>query len=228
MIALISIATGKYESYIPTLHHSFRRNFKPSLPADLIMLTNSTSFKDKQNLIIKPVEHTNWPYSTLLRFHFFNRYADLLSKYEYIYFIDCDMIFNQLVGDEILPGDQEDLVGTIHPGFYTNPSLGTFETNEKSTAFTKLENRKTYYQACFFGGKSEHFLKMSSELQSNIDKDLESDLIALWHDESHLNSYYSDKNIKQLSPSYAYPQTWDIPFEKKIIHLAKNHTEIRN
>ena len=64
-------------------------------------------------------------------------------------------------------------------------------------------------------------------LQNNIDKDLIKEYIAIWHDESHLNRYFINNPPKKLSPSYCYPESWNLPFERKILALDKNHSELR-
>jgi len=32
---------------------------------------------------------------------------------------------------------------------------------------------------------------------------------------------------KFLDPSYCYPESWNLPYEKKLLALDKNHQEIR-
>jgi hypothetical protein len=46
-------------------------------------------------------------------------------------------------------------------------------------------------------------------------------------DESHWNAYIKKHPAKLLSPSYCYPETWHIPFEKRILALKKNLREVR-
>jgi len=60
------------------------------------------------------------------------------------------------------------------------------------------------------------------------------DVMAVWHDESHLNKYAveHEAEIKPLSPAYCYPEGWNLPFDKKIISLDKGkyggHAFLRN
>ena len=68
---------------------------------------------------------------------------------------------------------------------------------------------------------------MSKTIKERVDKDLEKDVIAIWHDESQMNRYFIDNIPKLLNPSYCYPESWNIPFEKKLLALDKNHSEIR-
>jgi hypothetical protein len=32
----------------------------------------------------------------------------------------------------------------------------------------------------------------------------------------------------ELTPSYCYPESWDMPFDKKLLALDKDHEEYRN
>jgi len=61
-----------------------------------------------------------------------------------------------------------------------------------------------------------------------VDEDMDKNLIAVWHDESHYNRYLIDTPPTHiLSPSYCYPESWRLPFEKKLLALDKNHREMR-
>jgi hypothetical protein len=44
-----------------------------------------------------------------------------------------------------------------------------------------------------------------------------------------MNRYFIDnKPTKILNPSYCYGESMNIPFERKLIALDKNHSEIRS
>ena len=93
-----------------------------------------------------------------------------------------------------------------------------------------------YYAGGFNGGKPKHFLKMSKTIVNNIEKDFENNLIAVWHDESHMNRYLlNNPPTVELTPSYCYPEAvehnptgWNVPFEPKILALDKNYAEVRS
>jgi hypothetical protein len=118
------------------------------------------------------------------------------------------------------------LVGVEHPGFFGG-RRGTYDTNPDSTAYVGNHEGTCYYAGGFNGGTAEAFLKMSKTIEENVNKDFTKEYIALWHDESHLNRYLINYPPKKLSPSYCYPESWNIPFEKKILALDKNHSELR-
>ena len=93
-----------------------------------------------------------------------------------------------------------------------------------------------YYAGGFNGGKPEHFLKMSQTIVDNVEKDFENGLVAVWHDESHMNRYLiNNPPTIELTPSYCYPEAarinpggWNVPFDAKIVALEKNHSEVRS
>ena len=73
-------------------------------------------------------------------------------------------------------------------------------------------------------------LAMIDELEGRVNRDLEKDVIALWHDESHINRYFIDRefdmfihlvqsmHIQKSLMSYC-------KFEPKIVHLAKDNSK---
>ena len=70
---------------------------------------------------------------------------------------------------------------------------------------------------------------MIDELEDRVKKDLDDNVIAVWHDESHLNKFFiENKNeVHLLGPSFAYPEIFEsyCNFEPKIVHLAKNNSK---
>ena len=135
------------------------------------------------------------------------------------------------VGEEIL----DDLVATRH-GYqsFHNPKDQSFDRNPKSLAYVAPEEKTvTYYAGGFNGGKTENFIQMSRVIAGRVNKDLENDVVALWHDESHMNRYLIDNPpTLALTPDYCYAEEFigtDYPFKNpKIIALKKNHAELRS
>ena len=64
-------------------------------------------------------------------------------------------------------------------------------------------------------------------------KDLENDVIALWHDESHMNRYLIDNPPSlSLTTTYCFAEAQmtnaSYPYAAKIIALKKDHDELRS
>ena len=61
-------------------------------------------------------------------------------------------------------------------------------------------------QGGFVGGRRDLFLELAETIAATIDRDEEAGLVALWHDESHLNRALIDSPpFLNLTPSYCYP-----------------------
>lgn len=225
-IGLLVIATGKYDQFIPILFKSMKQYFMTNHEVTMFVFTDQDMPK-KEGLIALPHVHEPWPNPTLKRYHVFDKYKNELSQMDYLFYCDADMRFVAPVGDEILPDTETGLVATEHPGFFGG-RRGTYETRVESTACVAPNEGSIYFAGGFNGGTSAAFLKMSEEIKKKVDRDLENGIIAVWHDESQMNRYLIDNPPKVLNPSYCYPESWNIPFEKKLLALDKNHSEIRN
>jgi hypothetical protein len=65
---------------------------------------------------------------------------------------------------------------------------------------------------------------MSEVIANNIDIDQANGIIAIWHDESHINAYFAKyKKYKVLHPGYIVPQKrlTDFPFKPYMVVLDK-------
>lgn len=225
-LGLLIIATNKYADFVEPLIKSADKFFfknSPNINVNYFVFTNkSLDIQSNRNIFYIDVEHKSWPWMTLGRYQLFSKNESVLKGIQYLYYIDADMRFEGDVGVEIL----SDIVGTIHPGFLGG--RGTPETNPKSLAYISPYTSMTYCAGGFNGGTSKEYLKMANKLSENIEEDYCNGIIAVWHDESHLNRYYIDNPpTTLLSPAYCYPESWDLPFARKIVALDKNHAEMR-
>lgn len=169
------------------------------------------------------MEHKEWPWMTLGRYKIFTENSKKLSNMDYLYYCDVDMLFVNNVGNEIL----SERVATQHPGYYG--TRGTPEIDNRSLACVSPNEKMQYFAGGFNGGSSVEYLKMSKIISNNIDIDYSNGIIAVWHDESHMNRYFIDNPpTKILDPSYCYPESWNINFDKKLLALDKNHSDIRS
>ena len=232
-IGMLIIATGNYRHYFPHLYYSVKKRFLPGHEKRFFFFTDfPEKFPDDVSLI--SIDRKGFPGDTLYRYHYFDAISQHLQDMDILYYIDVDAFINLEVGDEILPKHNKPLVGVAHPGFYNNYTpdapLGTPETRQESTAYIgPTESRPCYWMGGFNGGTSEEFLKMAATIKANIVADEEKGIVAVWHDESHLNRYFTTHHtkIQTMVPAYGYPESWDIPFAKKILMLDKDHAEIR-
>ena len=232
-ICILNIATNKYIQFVESLLDSIEENFLNGHEISALVFTDHEIEESSNNVKIVKIDHEPWPIPTLKRYHYFMKEEEYISQFDYCFYLDVDMRIVGKVGDEILG----DLVATQHPGFwFKNRNEFSYERRPKSTAYIPYEEGKMYYAGGFNGGKPEHFLKMSKDIVDNIEKDFENNLIAVWHDESHMNRYLlNNPPTVELTPSYCYPEAvehnpaaWNVPFEPKILALDKNYAEVRS
>lgn len=219
-IAVITIATGKYNSLFANFKSKLLHNFLPNKHTDIFLFTDDLSI-NHNSLIYIP--HLPWPLCTLLRFHHINKHKERFKDYKYIYYLDVDMIADSLIGDDVLPINDE-IVCVSH--YWNYDSYESYEnTNSKSTAYIECDKNIKYHycQACFFGSTNKSFLTMSVELENNINVDLKNNIIAKWHDESHLNKYIMSHPFRSLHSSYAHPSNFQRDKNAiKFIHMNAN------
>jgi histo-blood group ABO system transferase len=223
-IGLLIIATNKYVRFLNDLISSadsfFCRNDEVTY---FIFTDKDIKIDSNRNIEVIETPHKKWPFMTLERYKIFNNSKNLLSEMDYLFYCDVDMRFENYIHEEILG----DIVGTIHPAFIDN--RGTVETNSNSLAYVSDDEDVQYFAGGFNGGTSYEYLKMADKISQNIQKDLDNGIIAIWHDESHLNRYYIDNPpTVVLSPSYCYPESWNLPFTRRLLALDKNHEEVRS
>lgn len=220
-IGLLVVATGRYIQFVEPLVKSADKHFCTNHQVTYFVFTDGQVPLGK-NIVRIEQKRLGWPYDTMMRISMYDKHRDQLGKMDYLFATDADMLFVDTVGDEIL----SDRVATQHPGFVGR--RGTYETNTISTACVGPREGQQYFAGGFNGGSSKEFLQMAHTITENINKDLEKNFIAVWHDESHINRYFIDNPpTKILSPSYCYPESWNIPYHRRLLALDKNHSEIR-
>lgn len=221
-VGLCIMATGRYVVFASELIKSAREFFLKDCQVTYFVFTDGELSCEGEDIQTTYQSRLGWPYDTMMRFEVYFNNKNLFDGYDYMFALDADMLFVSDVGEEILG----DLVGTIHPGYYNKP--GTYETRRASTACVRKREAEHYFAGGFYGGKTKEFLQLLSTTSANIRKDLHRDIIAVWHDESHLNRYFIDHPpTLKLDPSYCYPESWNLPFPKRLLALDKNHDELR-
>ncbi len=228
-VGLLIVATGKYSDWVQPLVASADAHFLPEQRVTYFVFTDYNAYLDNLKQIktvrdVKVLYHKRlgWPHDTMMRPKVYYYYRDALSAMDYLFATDADMLFVDTVGDEIL-GDR---VATQHPGFVNK--RGSYETRSSSTACVESHEGRYYFAGGFNGGTRSEYLKLCETITRNIFLDKQKGIIALWHDESHINRYFIDNSPTViLSPSYCYPESWHLPYRKRLLALDKNHAEVR-
>ncbi|MBA3953880.1 hypothetical protein H0X48_00970 [Candidatus Dependentiae bacterium] len=218
-------ATYKYSKFINPFLDSCRKHFLKGHNITYFVFTDHNIIPDSDTVIVYQA-HKPWPEITLKRFENYYNAQSLLSKMDYIFASDVDMLFVNDVDESIL-GER---VSTRHPYFLDeNRQKYTYEDNPISAAYIDPRQGKYYFAGGFYGGSYKEFIKMVKILTDNINKDLQHNFIAVWHDESHLNRYFVDYLPTVILPaSYCYPEGQQYPFNPILIALEKNKVELRD
>ncbi len=246
-IGLLVIATAKYTRFVAPLIESAQRHFMRGEQVTFYVFTDRPE-EIPLAVVPLPVEHRGWPYATLLRYHHIARYRERLLGEEFLFQCDADMRFAGPVGREILPDNATGLVGVEHPGFCWKPqwwqrlaaAVGvpvrrgvgrretySYETDARSLAQIGAHEGEVYYAGGFSGGATDQYLDLAGSLRLRIDEDLAKGVIAVWHDESHLNRHFIFYPPKRLDPGYCYPENGKLPFRRRLLALDKEHAAMR-
>lgn len=238
-VGIMLICTGKYIGYVKKTIQKINKYFLTNYRKIYYIITDNIEYfddiKNKYNIQFTHIFKKGFPGDTLYRYHYFLMVKEhLLLNTNNMFYFDVDMDLCDYVNESILPTIYNPLIGVRHPGFIMQHPFqneyGSPETNDKSTAFIPENKRiKNYIAGGFNGGLTSAFINMSQLIVKNIETDNINNVVAIWHDESHLNNYYTfnEKLFKILSPSYCYPEDLQSNFEPKIIALNKKHCEVR-
>ena len=236
MIGILYICTGKYDIFWKKFFLSCEKYFLPGYEKRYFVFTDAEQLYGEDNpRITKIYQQTlGWPENTLFRFRMFLNVAAELKKCDYLFFFNANIIFLDTITDEILPGDINDgLLAVKHPGFWDKTEQDyPYDRNTNSAAYIPHGRGVHYFMGGFNGGKTKAYIQLIETLHANIQQDLQKDIIAQWHDESHLNNYMLSRNPKILSPAYGYVEDYNIPFKPKLMVLRKEkfggHDYLRN
>jgi hypothetical protein len=224
--AILYICTDAYVAFWEDFFRSFEENFLPATHKEYFVFTDASCIygeNDQERVHRISQENLGWPGNTLFRFRMFRRIENELTKFDYIFFMNANIICAQTVTEQEFLPSEEQLLVVRHPGYYADlPYVYAYERRKASLAYIPYWKGKVYVCGGVNGGKADAFLKLVKELDERIDKDYQNGIIAAWHDESHINRYILERDdYRLLSPAYCYPEGWDLPFEKKLVVLDK-------
>lgn len=231
-IGIIFIGTSKYRQFFEGFYEGITKNFLPEHHKHFFVFTDDVNDKcfAVPNVEKFEIQHQGWPFITLHRFKFIRTAEESLKKMDNVFFVDADLWCVNPVSENDVPL-QSPLIGVQHPGFVEK--IGTFETDTRSNAniFDDYYDVSVYRQGCLWGGKTDDFLKMVKELDEKVDDDMTRKIVAVWHDESHMNKYFLQHKdeVKTLHPGFAQPQHgYDHVrqnYPTKFVHLHKEMNE---
>lgn len=226
-IALVTICVNHpYWQFVGPMFESAKKFLLTKHEVDFLMWTDMPPDVNYGAKTFE-LEGAPWPLPTLMRYHVFLQQEEILKKYDYIFYIDCDMLFVDEVGDEIL-GDGLTMVQ--HPCYaFARKFIPPYEPNPDSAAYIPRLGRiksddkgkqwfePLYAAGGFQGGKAKDFIDAMWTMKRRIDQDFNSNYTAIWNDESHWNRYlFENPPAVVLDPSYCYPSSMIEVFYTKI------------
>lgn len=226
-IAILYICTGKYVAFWEDFYQSFELNFLREDVKDYFVFTDSGCiYGEKDNKRIHRIyqESLGWPGNTLFRYKMFSKILGQLEKFDYIFFMNANVVCKREITREMFLPAEQGLLVVQHPGYYDKRNYEfPYERRKKSTAYIPYREGQVYVCGGINGGKAKPYITLIRELDRRIQDDYERGVIAVWHDESHLNRYIIDHTeYRLLTPSFCYPEGWKIPFENCLMVSEKS------
>jgi len=234
-VAITFIGTNRYLDYLPKYYENIEKYFLPNTEKVILAFTDGELNDTPDNLKVYKQEHLDWPFITLKRFEIINKARDVIDECDWLVFIDADAIPVTTITEEEFLTDKP-LFGVHHPCHYLGmdphtKAPGAYEQNPKCEAYVDVSKSlpPVYWQGCLWGGKVPHVCAMIDELQARVNRDLENDIVAVWHDETQINRYFLERtgDVHTFGPSYAFPEVFEshCNFPPKIVHLAKDNSK---
>lgn len=227
-IGILYICTGPYVLFWEDFFKSFEEKFLIDYEKHYFVFTDSDSIfaSDNDRVHRYYLQAQPWPLVTLFRFSTFLSIEKELLQFDYLMFSNANIVcVEEVCADEILPraSKAETLFVTAHPGYYgKRKTTFPYERRRNSLAYIPWHLGETYVIGAFFGGSCNAFLSLCKTLKKNIEEDLKNNIIARWHDESHLNNYIVGKTfIRIISPEYCYPDGMKVLYKKRIAGVSK-------
>lgn len=246
-VGLMFIAVNPpYWQYAKQVIEGVKQFFLPGHNVEIMLWTDMQNWPEAKDVnfgaTVFPVDAMEWPYPTLMRYHFFLKQEEYLKKFDYIFYLDLDMRLVGIVGDEIFGPN---LTMARHPMYQVRQNLWyPYEPNPSSAAHIRqpgkivLKDGKQMFEPIyaaggFQGGTTESFLPAMKAMAANIDADLDKGYIARWNDESHWNHYLFEhgmQDVVDLDVSYIYPDSmineyykpiWGRDYTPRIITITK-------
>lgn len=227
-IGVLYIATGRYITFWEVFFKSAEKYFITEATKHYFVFTDTKNpIEGEDTKRVKRIyqQKLGWPYDTLMRFDIFLKAEKELEEMDYIFFFNANIKFIQNIeAKEFLP-IKENLLGIRHPIILDNRNMFTYDRTPHSLAYMAENEGENYFMGSLNGGKAKEYLTLIHTLVENTQKDLENNIVALWHDESHLNRYFYDHKgeVRILPIGYFEAEGKESIEKTKIILQDKGH-----
>ena len=211
-VAILYICTGKYNRFFADFYKSAQAHLLVGLAdVEYFVFTDDLTLQHDSNVHLLYKDCQGFPLDTLFRFKTFLTIEDELTRFDYIYFMNANALVVEDIGSEIFPPNHS-FVGSrwVQQKPIDWPMFYPYERNKESTSYIAPFEKESYihYMGGFYGAQTDEFLKMTHILAHNIDIDYEKGIIAIAHDQCHINHYFRSHTCKLLPTGYCIPEEW--------------------
>jgi hypothetical protein len=180
---------------------------------------------------VLPIPSYGWPDATLLRYRLISTLKGVVDNDDIIMYLDSDMrAVAEICFPDFCKGYDNQVTLVQHPGYFRPPGfacipfylanpktavsdiisvllsggIGAWEARSSSNAFVRRRSRRAYYCGGIWWGPAQNIIALSEQLAERIEDDLSRGLVAVWHDESHLNWWATQNSHNTGSPAYCF------------------------
>lgn len=138
-ILILYVCTGRYVVFWKDFYISVEKYMLADCEKHYFVFTDSKHiYKDNSTRVHKIFQRNlGWPGNTLFRYDMFEKQADRMKEYDYIFFMNANFVIKKTIGREILPGDR--LLAVRHATNYgKKPEELPYERNPESHAYIEM------------------------------------------------------------------------------------------
>jgi hypothetical protein len=180
------------------------------------------------------IQSLGWPLASLLRYELIASIEKKITE-EFVIYLDADMLIKRDFSDVVSPNTLTNGIALVaHPGFWRpkknttkfyfnhpelffkdlylrifNGGIGSWEKRRASDSFVRRKLRDNYYCGGTWMGVKKDFFTMVRSLENTVQCDINNNVMAIWHDESHLNKWATQNSHSILDPGFCYAQEFN-------------------
>ncbi len=231
-IAVLYICTGAYNRFFEEFYASSEKFFlQGKAQKEYFVFTDDMNLSNAQNVHLIERKCQGFPADSLFRFEYFLQIEEQLRDFDYIYFFNANAEFRHPVNENLLPDETGLAMGLWYNQekpwwnpwrILDLPAFFSYERNKKSLAYIPPFGKDyKHFMGGLNGGRTEMYLQMIKTLAKNIRDDYDRGIIAIAHDQSHINAYMRTHKCKIIPKEYCWPEEWPASFEPKIVFRDK-------
>jgi hypothetical protein len=230
-IGILTVATNIYVDYWINMVRSLDKNLTSGQLCTVHVFTDQPDKaiaiqSELVNLRVFPhlIPAYGWPDATIRRYEIINEFASEINE-SVLMHLDADMLVMDNFFEEIISiAEQNRMMLVSHPGFWnkkisirqklraringSKATLGSWETRQESLAYVEPRAQTNYVCGGVWAGPREIFFEAIEALAEAVSIDRENGIIAVWHDESHLNNWASRNDYIRITPAYCFVEEY--------------------